>query len=468
MSRINTNVASLTAIQDLSANQADLALHLQRLSTGLRINTAEDDPAGLIASQQLRSEMAGIQAAINNSQRAGNVINTAEGSLSEVSSLLLQVQALVSQAANVGALSPSEIQANQLQVDSILSSINRISDTTQFNGVTLLNGSLDYTTSGLSNSAISNSTINLLKLPQNGASTITVQVTGSAKLADIGFTASGIGATPTTIEITGNLGAQELSFAASAQTSAIAVSINQLKTETGVSATLSGSALRLSSLAYGSSQFVSVRTVNGTFNTTATNAYGSDAIVSINGTIAHADGLTASLRQGETDITLNLTPAFAQQTGHTTSFYVTGGGALFQLGAEVGSLDQTRLGIGSVSTDSLGNSVDGFLSSLGSGGANSLIGGNLIAAQTIISDAISQVSTLRGRLGAFESDVIQANTNSLSVALENVTASESDISDADFATETSALTRAQILVQAGTSVLAQANAAPEAVLDLLK
>src|SRR6266566_3580050 len=154
MSRINTNIASLQGINRLTRNQADLALRLQRLSTGLRINPGKDAPAGLIASETLRSEIAGIHQAIDNSQRAGNVINTAEGALSEVSSLLLEIQGLTNEAANTGALSPEEIKANQLQVDAILNSVNRISNTTQFNGIKLLNGSLDYTTSNVTSTAI--------------------------------------------------------------------------------------------------------------------------------------------------------------------------------------------------------------------------------------------------------------------------------------------------------------------------
>ena len=107
------------------------------------------------------------------------------------------------------------------------------------------------------------------------------------------------------------------------------------------------------------------------------------------------------------------------------------------------------------------------MSSLASGGDNSLVTGNTIQGQKILSAAIRQVATLRGRLGAFQKNVLESNVNSLNVALENVTASESAIRDADFASETAALTRAQILVQANTSVLAQANSSPQNVLSLL-
>src|ERR1700747_2464463 len=109
MARINTNVASLIAQQSLTTSRNNENTTLQRLSTGLRINRGADDPAGLIASEGLRSEIAGINQAIDNSQRASNVIATSEGALSEVASLLLNIKSLVVQAANAGALSPDEI-----------------------------------------------------------------------------------------------------------------------------------------------------------------------------------------------------------------------------------------------------------------------------------------------------------------------------------------------------------------------
>lgn len=470
MSRINTNIASLRALHQLTVNQSSLQTSLQRLSTGLKINSAQDDPAGLIASESLRSEMAGISQALDNSQRAGNVINTAEGGLNEVSALLLQVQALNNQAANSGALSPDEIQANQLQVDSILNSINRIANTTQFNNVKLLNGSLDYTTSGVNAADISGLQINTAKIPDNGTVNISVQVAASAKLGTISFAASGIGAVPTTIEIGGNTGSEQLSFAASAHNSAIANAINQLKASTGVSAAVQANgSLKLYSTAYGSRDFVSVKTVSGTFNVSTNKASGADAQVTINGNAASVDGTTASIRTSDLDVTLNLTAAFAQNTSPTgnTNFYVTGGGARFQLGSEVTRNAQEQIGISSVSTGSLGDAVNGYLSSMQSGGANSLISGNTISAQNILNSAINQIATLRGRLGAFQKDIIDTNTNSLNVALENVTASESAIRDTDFAAETANMTRAQILVQANTSVLAQANATPQSVLSLL-
>jgi flagellin len=464
MSRINTNIASLQAISQLGKNTSDLNLRLQRLSTGLKINSGKDAPAGLIASETLRSEINGINQAIDNSTRAGNVINTAEGALGEVSSLLLEVQSLTNEAANSGALSQSEISANQLQVDSILNSINRIANTTQFNGVKLLNGSLDYTTSGVASTAIDSFDINAAKLPDNGYQTITVQVTASAQLGEVDYSGTSING-PVTIEVAGNAGTEQLSFASGTATSAIAFATNQLAGATGVSATVNGGTLEFKSTAFGSDQFVSIKTISGTFANGKD--FGRDATVNINGSQAEVHGIEASVRTGDLDVDLTLDKNFAQSTSGTSSFTITGGGARFQIGSQVNRQGQIQIGISSVSTTKLGDEVVGFLSSLGSGGANSLLSANTIQAQKILNTAISQVATLRGRLGALQKDVLDTNVNSLQVALENVTASESDIRDADFASETAALTRAQILVQANTSVLAQANAAPQSVLKLL-
>jgi flagellin len=170
-------------------------------------------------------------------------------------------------------------------------------------------------------------------------------------------------------------------------------------------------------------------------------------------------------------VELTLDSAFANTAGvaaASTSFQITSGGAKFQLGSEVQRQGQVQIGIGSVAATKLGNNIVGYLSSLQSGGGNSLVGGNTVGAQKILTAAIKQVATLRGRLGALQKDVLETNVNSLSVALENVTASESAIRDADFAEETAAMTRAQILVQANTSVLAQANTSPQNVLALLR
>lgn len=148
MTRINTNLSSLTAQHSLQRANDSLGTALTRLSTGLRINSGKDDPAGLIASQQLGSEINSIGQSIKNSQRAGNIIATADAALGEVSSLLSDIRTLVQSSANKGAVSSAEIAANQVQVDNALDAITRISQTTVFAGQKLLNGSKSFSVSG--------------------------------------------------------------------------------------------------------------------------------------------------------------------------------------------------------------------------------------------------------------------------------------------------------------------------------
>jgi len=284
----------------------------------------------------------------------------------------------------------------------------------------------------------------------------------------VDYTGATVGAAPVSIEIAGVNGTEQLSFAANTSITSAAAAINQLTTATGVSAVVSAgtNTLRLVSNEYGSSQFVSVKTLSGTF--VNGNSKGTDADVRINGNKADVDGTIASVRDSNLDLTVTLSGAFANTTGVDKTFAITGGGAKFQLASEINRQGQVNIGIGSVATTELGDSINGYLSTLASGGANSLISGNTTQAQRVLTSAINQVATLRGRLGAFQKDILDTNVNSLNVALENVTASESQIRDADFASETASLTRAQILVQANTSVLAQANASPQNVLKLLQ
>ena len=468
MSRINTNVNSLIAQRALAKNTEATSQSLQRLSTGLQINAGKDDPAGLIASENLRQEQTGITAALSNAQRAGNVIGTAEGGLSEVSGLLNQLQGLVGQSANSGGLSSDEISANQSQVDTILSTINRIAGSTNFNGQKLLNGNLGYTTSGVNASNVNALQVNAALLPANAATNIVIGVTQSAQTATIGY-ANGalVAANNVTLEISGISGTQQVSVAGGSTVANIISAVNTVKSATGVSATASGANLRLDSTAFGSKQFVNLKTVSGTFVPTATTAKGRDAAVTVNGAAAQVDGLSAKLSTSNFDLSFNVGSAINTNTG-TTSFYITGGGAQFALGSRVTETDKAAIGISSVTTGSLGDSVNGFLSSLASGQANQLSSKNLTGAQTILSEAVKQVSTLRGRLGAFQKFTIGSTVNNLGVAYENASAAESAIRDTDFASQTAALTRSQILSQAATTVLSQANSSPQQALKLLQ
>ncbi len=477
MSRINTNIASLRAMTRLNNTNNVMQTHLQRLSSGLRINSGKDDPAGLIASENLRSEMAGISQAIGNSTRASSVIATAEGALNEVGALLLDIKGLINASANEGGLAPEEIKANQLQIDSAISSINRIANTTAFEGVKLLNGQMDFTLSGVNTAQIHDLRVDEVRFgtASSVAATITVDtVAEKGQLRYLGGTAT----TDVSLEISGVDGQEVFNFKSGATRDEIAAAINQSTDVTGIRAISSGdvngatSGIVFETVGYGSKRFVSVETRSGTFAvedmaaTAAKRDLGADASVSVNGVTAVTDGLDIQINgptmnfEATLDATLNVAAS-------TSTFTVTGGGAQFQLGPAVNAQQQAIIGLENIAAHRLGTSTNGYLSQVTTGGAKSIIDANYQTADKIVSDAIKQVANLRGRLGAFQKNVLETNINSLNVALENVTASESAIRDADFAKETAALTRAQILTQAGTNVLAIANSAPQNVLALL-
>ena len=159
MARINSNSPSMIAQFNLMRSNDNLQIRLQRLATGLRINRGSDDPAGLIISERLATDINGVEQAIKNGERASSVISTTEASLSEVNELLNSIKALVVEAANTGGNSKEERDANQLQIDSAIRSITRISNTATFGGLNLLDGSLDYITSGVNPSQITKAQI---------------------------------------------------------------------------------------------------------------------------------------------------------------------------------------------------------------------------------------------------------------------------------------------------------------------
>jgi flagellin len=193
-----------------------------------------------------------------------------------------------------------------------------------------------------------------------------------------------------------------------------------------------------------------------------TRASGSDVVATVNGVEASGDGNVLSVQTATLDMTMTIDDA----SDTDVSFTITGGGALFQLGPDVVSNQQARLGIQSVSTASLGGPT-GRLYQLASG-SDAALATDTTMAMRIVDEVISKVTTLRGRLGAFQRTTLDTNIAALGDTLVNITEAESMIRDADFAEETANLTRSQILVQSGTSVLAIANSSPQNVLALLR
>lgn len=486
MSRINTNVSSLIARNRVQSTNADLATRLQRLSTGLRINRGADDPSGLIVSERLRSEINSVGQAIDNAERASNVIATTEAALDEVNTLLVSIKALTIEAANTGAFSPDEIRANQLEIDSAVQSITRISNTASFAGLKLLNGSLEYLQSGAVTSQVSDIQINGANFGLDANIPVAVEVLNSAERASLfisGNTTGSVGAlqSSVTFEVQGNKGVQVFSFASGTALSAVAAAVNQIRDATGVTAALvsagtPSSGLIFNSVEFGTDAFVSVRKIDDgqnfqTFDAQGGSAVlrdtGEDVLAIVNGNLAVGQGLDVTLNTPTLNVDLTLTSGAAQVTNNPYEFTVTGGGATFQIGPSVNTLQQVGFGIGSVAASRLGNFRSGFLTSVVTGGDNSLVAGRARNASDIIDASIDQISQLRGRLGAFERNTLQTSVRSQQIALENLTAAESAIRDADFAEETAKLSRAQILQQAGTSTLALANSQAQNVLSLL-
>ncbi len=517
MSRINTNISSVIAQSNLNRSSKELNLRLERLSTGLRINRGRDDPAGLIISERIRSDVQGVDQGIKNAERASSVISTTESSLAEINDLLNSIRSLTIEAANTGASSAAERAANQLQIDSAIESITRISNTASFGGLKLLNGSLDYTLSGLSSAEITTARINNASFVNQSSLQIDVDVVASAQTAALYYngntTPVGVLLSAMTLEIAGPDGVQVITLASGRPLAQVAQAVNNLTALTGVEATLingsAASGMVFRTADYGSDAFVSVKRIGGpgsaadSFDTfkfannapvSAGTPFGWSALITagtlvtgerdtgqnvaalVNGNLANGKGLKVSVNSPALALELLLDQSFATDpTATASTFYVTGGGALFQLGPNINAQQQTQIGLPSVAASRLGATLaDGavqYLSSLKSGLGNSIeenvTANDFTTAEAVLAAAIDEVTLMRGRLGAFERNVLATNVRSLQAQFENLTASGSQIRDADFAAETSALTRAQILSSAGTSTLTLANQQAQQVLQLL-
>jgi len=596
MTRIATNVGTTRGLRNLNKANNSLDSALQRLSTGSRINSGSDDPSGIIAGEKLKLQVTTIEQSIKNSTRASNVLATADGALGEIGGLLNQVRGLVQEGLNSGALSNTEIEANQLQIDAALSAINRISANTTFGGDKLIDGSKGYNSQI---SAANSAKLNDFQINEvffGSSSSIAVNATIDSAAEQGTLTTTGNVRLDTTIEVGGKDGNQVLFFDAGASLGNVSTAINNVTDATGVSAAVSGSnvagtvtstaasgtntvafaevnnqigsadvvtvaytqgtgnntatsvssvtgvgtgsitvsielgtdgagaaaataddiaaavvasteasalisatatdtgdifvagdapgtvntskaveTLTLTSTDFGSSAFTEVNVLSGVFETldassaAASRDEGADVIATINGSRAYGDGLKASLKTATIDVSLTFDSS-ANTDANTTTFNVTGGGANFQIGEEVSASGQVGIGIDAVNTARLGG-LSGRLSELASGGGKSLLdvgpsvqGSALV---DIVEQALDRVTTVRGRLGAIQKNVIETNVAALGVALENISEARSQIVDTDFATETANLTKSQILSQAGISVLSIANQQPQQVLSLL-
>ena len=498
--RINTNINAISALRNLGITDRAQTKSLERLSTGLRINRASDDPAGLVISEQLRSQTASLQQALENSEFASNLVGTADAALSEVSDLLVGIRQSAVFALNTGGTSAEQVAAEQDAVDSAIASINRIAATTRFGSTQLLNGASRIRTSGV-DSNIQNLNVQSVNLAGQSSRTFEVVINSAAERGRINFQLNGGSASGDhVVRISGRLGTSEILITTGTDTQDVVDSINAVRGETGVSAVLASGTdgtpaatdlVAIISEGFGTAENVTLEVVSGddvlaaaetgTPSALAAGSSISDSGADVSVTMAGANVDTAGNEVAVNSTFFTGTFTIADNTGSADSplsFTVLDTGLTFQLNIEPVASDNVTIGLPNIAASSLGAtahnlgsgsgamSVGGFLSTVISGGANDLTSDPQNALR-IIDAAIDDVSTLRGYLGAFEANTVESNINSLGVALENLIASESEIRDLDFAEEVAEFTRTQILFSAGTSVLATANTIPQNVLRLL-
>ena len=494
--QINTNVTALNALRNLQNVNTSVSSSIEKLSSGLRINSAADDPAGLIISEGLRAQIDGLNQAVSNSQEAGNVIKTAEGALSEVNSLLRNVRTLALHAANTGVNDQVAVQADQTQIASAISSIERIAEQTQFGTKKLLDGTSGITASVVDTKNVAGAFIGATfggVSTQSGPVTITVNnaatrasTVGTATYASVNASISTVNGTTTGAGGTVVLNGQSISISGSDTVQTLINKINNISGTTGVSADFtfgngSGSVV-LKQQNYGGNYTVNESESANlilTGATTSVTAAGLNATVTVlaqtlvNGAVQTT---TATFTGGRSasDSGLRVTDTYGNsilltEGGNSTAtsadgaLSVTSGAVQFQVGGNAGQTVSTSLG--NIRTSNLGNtSIAGSNLSLidvtTAAGADNAI--------KIADESISQVSQLRANLGAFQKNTLQSTIQYLGVGVENLQASESQIRDTNVASEVVNLTKNQIIQQAATSVLAQANSAPQQVLALLR
>lgn len=494
---INTNVASLNAQRNLDRSQSDLRTSLQRLSSGLRINSAKDDAAGLAISERFTSQIRGLNQAIRNSNDGISLAQTAESALSESGNILQRIRELALQSANA-TNSASDREALQSEVNQLQSELNRIASNTTFNGLKILDGS--FNAQQFQVGANANETIqvsiegvsaeDLASYTVAGANTTDSQGTGSAAAAANDISGgNAVASQNLTVNYSG--GSEVVAVAADASASEIAAQVNNVSGTTGVTADASTTAT-IDSLTNDGTVSFTLSTDGGTTVsisaavTTGDLSALADAINDSSGTT----GLVATLNSAGDSIELNQADGedieilnFANSGGGTidvggaqdgTAVSLTSGGTdstvvagevTFTSNETFSVASSVATGAGSVLAVAANTAVGASQNTVASIDISSITGAN--DAIDIVDAALSTVSGVRADLGAvqnrFESTI--ANLQSTS---EAASASRSRIMDADFAAETAALTRAQILQQAGTSVLAQANTLPQNVLSLLQ
>ena len=498
---VNTNVSSLNAQRNLVGTNKSLTRSIQRLSTGLRINSAKDDAAGLAISDRMTSQIRGLNQAVRNANDGISMAQTAEGALQESTNILQRMRELAIQSAN-DTNTASDRTSLQKEVAQLQSELNRIANTTAFNGKTLLDGT--FGTAKIHVGAEAGQIINVqmgdTRATQIGYNRFnTVYTAGSISNAVSGTT-NNVAAQTLTIE--GSIGTASVTVGAGDTARDIATAINNKADASGVNAS--------------AATYAKIDNINSA-GTVAFNLYGqneSDAI-RVSAQIDSTSDLTNLAKaindvSGKTGVTATLNDAkdailLTNSEGYDITITGASGTRTFDL---VGIKHPDNFSSGAVWSDSSSETAD---TQNVSGGNSATVGGTVVfessknytvssnvaadlvtaastayssslekvseidvgsqnganAAINVIDGALSYIDDLRADLGAVQNRFESTIANLMNVS-ENISAARSRIMDADFAAETANMTRAQILQQSGTAMLAQANTLPQAALTLLQ
>ena len=471
MTVIATNTSAMRAANASMSASSALSTAMERLSTGKRINSAKDDAAGLAISNRMASQVRSMAMAVRNANDGMSLAQTAEGALGEITSMLTRMKELATNSAT-GTLKDSDRTALQSEMTQLTSEINNISKTTTFNGVSLLDGSQKSVK--LQTGINSGETIGMSMIDTRaGTLGLTAQVTSLAVNAT-NFAAPGAGGPNITVN-----GQDIGAVAATAKdASAIAALVNATTAASGVTATAKNSV----TATIGTVSNNDVLTIgNGTTNTAIT----------MTGAEKDVNSVAAKINSVLRTVTGNQITASADSSGKLVltsgdgsniSFANTTGTVITAAKDSLGTTDLTPTG----TTASVGR---GTVTLEGNGGTGVTIGGadpakagfsavnvsavsissqaGASAAMAVFDAALDKISSGRGDLGAVQNR-LQSTVNNLTTTSTNLSDAKSRIEDADFSAESTALAKAQILSQASTAMLAQANQSQQSVLKLLQ
>lgn len=458
---VNDYVSSLNTKRSLGQAQKAKQSSMAKLSSGLSINKGADNPAGLLISEMLRSQLSTQQRALTNTQESNNMLAVAEGGLSSVSSMLYSMKSLATHALNSGVTGKDQVLADQMQMNSALSTINRVVSTTNYAGTNLLDGTRDFTFGTSDSAGILNAEgSDITNVIGSNPSQISVTYDGGTAnqaekaVVEANFGSSELGAAQQ-FTITGNDGARTFNFAEGTSIADMASQINSMADSTGVNAYAihdegtGATSIRLASTQYGSDATVRVdQSVGDGFTNPGTMVRdsGQDVTVNVDGQAVTGQGLDVKYATGRVAGNLSMTEEVAQtgydqdelvnaNTSQSAALTNVQGGMQLQLGPGSGSQNRDTISIGNYGGGRLGQiEVDGETYSINDlyGGGKASLQNNPELAMQIIDQAISDVASGRASIGAYQANTLDTNANNLMTAMENTTRAESAIRDTDF------------------------------------